>query len=506
VKRRRVQGMSLMVKLPLTITFVVFASALIIGLMVIDRNWARQSAALEAQTLALARATAATGRSSILKKDVWSLYLALKLLQERDPELPGETPVVEAVFVDTEGMVLAHSNPARNPVGLALRTSDPQTRAWIDYALQVSDAGLVPERLSNENFVDAVAPINVDGLTVGFMLLRSSTAGLAAQLRRDTLTVMTFALGLALVMSLFGAVISRRMVAPLRELAEGLDAVGRGDLISVQPVAARDRDEIGNLSEQFNRMVAELVEKKELEKDLANAERLAGLGRFAAGLAHEVNNPLAGMQNCLNMMARQPDDAKMVLKYVPLLETGLSRISATMQALLGELRGENRARLCKATCLGELESIVHSEIGDRPIDLVWRIGSGDLDGAALNCTCPHMHQIVMNLTRNAINAMPDGGTLTLSSVRTGGRLVLEVSDTGNGIDEKTQSQLFEPFYTTSPSGTGLGLWITYRLITRMGGSIGVDSRPGAGATFTVTLPLSASPAPAADREGKKLDA
>lgn len=492
-RRMGIRGLSLRAKLPLTITFVVFASALIIGLVVIERDWARQRATLEAQTLELARATAAAGRSFILKKDVWSLYRALKLLQERDSGLSGKTPVVEAAFLDSDGMVLAHTNPAQNPVGLPMNTSDAMASARLEYALQASGAGLVPEKLSGEDFIDAVAPITIDGLTVGFMLLRSSTTGLAEQLRRDTVTVLTFSLGLALVMSLFGAMISRRMVAPLRELSEGLDAVGRGDLTAVQPVSPRDRDEIGHLSEQFNRMVAELLEKKKLEKDLADAERMAGLGRFAAGLAHEVNNPLAGMQNCLNMLARRPGDEKLVRKYVPLLETGLSRISATMQALLGELRGENQQRACKASCLPDLESIVRSEIGERPIELVWRIDSGDLEGLSINCTCPHVHQIVMNLTRNAITAMPAGGRLEFISRRDGNRLVLEVSDTGSGLDKTAQSQLFEPFYTTSRGGTGLGLWITYRLVERMGGSIGVDSSPGAGAKFTVTLPLSAEP-------------
>lgn len=489
-------GSSLMVKIPLTITFVVFASALIIGLVVIDRNWARQRAGLETQTLALARATAAAGRTPVLNRDVWALYRVLRQLQERDPEGTAEAPVVEATFIDPEGIVMAHSYPARNPVGLPLRTAGKLGRAQLDHALAAERAHLVPAELRDPGFVDAVAPIVVDGLTVGSLLLRSSTERLTAQLRRDTVIVLAFSLGLALIMSLFGTWLSRRMVAPLSALSDGLDAVGRGDLHGVQPVAAKDRDEIGHLTIQFNRMVAELVEKKRLEKELAEAERLAGLGRFAAGLAHEVNNPLGGMLNCISTLAQRPDDAALVRKYLPLLDTGLRRIAATMQALLGELRGENRPRPCKVGCLADLEAMVRSEIGGRPITLDWRIDSRDLGGLALSCTCPHLHQIVMNLARNAVAVMPEGGRLALRSRRMADRLVIEITDTGPGLNEQAQSQMFEPFYTTSAGGNGLGLWITYRLVERMGGRIRVDSAPQAGARFIVTLPLKAATAQA----------
>jgi len=485
-------GPSLMVKIPLTITFVVFASALIIGLVVIDRNWARQRAGLETQTLALARATAAAGRSSILNNDVWSLYRVLRQLRDRDPDGIADAPVVEAAFVDPEGIVLAHTDPARNPVGLPLGATGDMGRAQFDHALGAERAHLVPVELRDPGFVDAVAPIIVDGLTVGSLLLRSSTERLTAQLRRDTVIVLTFSLGLALIMSMFGAWISRRMVAPLSALSDGLDAVGRGDLHAVQPVAAKDRDEIGHLTVQFNRMVAELVEKKRLEKDLANAERLAGLGRFAAGLAHEVNNPLGGMINCVDTLAQRPDDAALVRKYIPLLDTGLKRIAATMQALLGELRGENCSRSCKVGCLTDLEAMVRSEIGDRPITLDWRIENRDLGGLALSCTCPHLHQIIMNLAHNAIAVMPEGGRLSFRSRRVEKQLIIEVADTGPGLDEQAQSQMFEPFYSTSPGGNGLGLWITHRLVERMGGTIRVNSAPNDGARIVVTLPLTAA--------------
>jgi signal transduction histidine kinase len=278
------------------------------------------------------------------------------------------------------------------------------------------------------------------------------------------------------------------MVSPLRDLAEGLASVSRGDHAPLRAVPPVDRDEIGQLAERFNTMVQELARNKRLEQDLANAEKLAGLGRFAAGLAHEVNNPLGGMKNCVNMLRRRPDDAELVRKYLPLIDTGLDRISATIQALLGELRGESRATPCHMHCLTDLEALIRAEIAERPVSLEWQVEPGSLTGITIRCTCPHVHQIVMNLARNAVAVMPEGGALRVSAKRMARHIRIEVADTGPGLDAAAQHRLFEPFYTTSRQGTGLGLWITYTLIKRMGGSIVVDSAPGHGARFTVTLP------------------
>ena len=493
---------SLMTKLPLTITLMVFAAALIMGLVVIDRNASREAARLEAQTLALARAVAAAGGNAVVNREVWAIYRTLDQLVVRKAQSEGETPVIDAAFLDPDGIVLAHTNAAAHPVGLPLATGGDLAAQQMRFALGVAAAQLLSPELRSPDQVDAVVPIRVDDTDVGVLMLRSSTRPMQVQLRKDAWLVLAFALGLALVTSTLGVLISRRMVSPLRDLAAGLAAVSRGSHDEVATVPPVDRDEIGQLAVQFNHMVGELGRIKRLERDLANAERLAGLGRFAAGLAHEVNNPLGGMKNCVNILSRRPDDADLVRKYVPLLDTGLNRISATIQSLLGELRGDTRMHACEMGCLGDLEGMVRAEIGERPVVLEWAVGTRDLAGLAISCTCPHLHQIVLNLTRNALAVMPEGGRLAVATEQVGGMVAVSVTDSGPGLDAKAQAQLFEPFYTTSPKGHGLGLWITYSLIQRMGGSIRVDSAPGKGACFTVTLPTvtpAALPKPEPDR-------
>lgn len=489
MKRGTPRHWSLMTKLPLTITLMVFGSALIMGLVVIERDGNRQTSRLEAQTLALARAVASAGQGALLSRDTWELYRTLDQLVEPGRAAPGDTPVVDAGFLDAEGIVLAHTDAVAHPIGLALAETEPLALRQLAYALGTEVATLYPAELRDPDMVHAVVPLRVDDTDVGFLVLRSSMQPMQAQLQRDAWLVITFSLGLALVTSTIGVLISRRMVSPLRDLAAGLAAVSRGGQTEVRAVPPLDRDEIGLLAEQFNRMVHELERNKRLEQDLANAEKLAGLGRFAAGLAHEVNNPLGGMKNCVNMLSRRPDDAELVRKYLPMIDTGLDRISATIQALLGELRGESSARPCHMSCLVDLEALIRAEIADRPIALSWSVDPLALAGVSISCTCPHVHQIVMNLTRNAIAVMPGGGELRVTARRDAGQIIVEVDDTGPGLDAAAQRRLFEPFYTTSRQGTGLGLWITYSLVQRMGGGITVDSAPGQGARFTVTLPV-----------------
>ena len=483
---------SLMVKLPLTITLMVFAAALIMGLVVIERDGKRQSARLEQQTLALARAVAAAGQEGLLSRDVWALYRTLDQLVDHAASEGGDAAVIDAMFLDPSGIVLAHTNPTDNPIGLPLPIGDDAARQSLAHALSAVSAHLVPVDIAPAGVIAAVVPIRVDESSVGLLLLRSSTRMMEAQLRVDALLVLAFALGLAFVTSAMGSVISRRMVSPLRDLSLGLGAVTRGEHGPVPLVEALDRDEIGQLTEQFNLMVDELAKNKRLEQDLANAERLAGLGRFAAGLAHEVNNPLGGMKNCVAMLARRPDDVDLVRKYVPLLDSGLNRIAATLQSLLAELRGESTLHACEMGCLGGLEGMVRAAIGESAVTLEWAVTPQDLSGVAIRCSCPQVNQIVLNLTRNALTALAGAGWLRVATRREGQEIVLEVADNGPGIDASAQRQLFEPFYTTSRQGSGLGLWITYNLIQRMGGRISVDSAPGQGARFTVHLPLVAA--------------
>lgn len=481
------RGWSLTVKIPLTITAVAVGVAVTIGLSMVAHDRARFQAALEDKALLKTHAVAATAPEALLRGDSWSLYQSLKQVAVPAAPESQQFTVITGMVLDAEGRVMAHLDPANNPLGLPFRPEDAAERELLDRALSARTPLVLSGTKKKEGFLEGVVPVFADEKFIGAVRLRISTAELTARNREAATTVLGLTLGLAAIGSLLGAFISRRMVGPLKGLARGLDSIGRGDLANVAPVAVRDRDEVGMLAGSFNRMTAELAEKKRLEQQVALNEKLAGLGRIAAGVAHEVNNPLGGMLNCVDTLKKHPDDPELLRRYLNLLETGLNRIASTVRGLLVELHNEASPKPCNLACLSDLRDLVGAEIEGRSVQLRWE-NTLDSD-ASLNCSCPHLQQIVLNLTKNGVQAMPNGGTLAVRSWREAHALVLEVEDTGTGISEQDQRHLFDPFFTNRPDGSGLGLWITFRLVQNMGGSIHVDSALGRGSRFEVRLPL-----------------
>ena len=289
------------------------------------------------------------------------------------------------------------------------------------------------------------------------------------------------------------------MIRPLNALTRGMETVGRGELANVAPVKARDRDEIGQLVDTFNRMAEELAEKRELERQLATGEKLVAIGRIAAGVAHEVNNPLAGMLNCLDTIRRHPEDEDLVRRYLPMIEKGLNRIRAIVQGLLIELKVEGGEVDPGQACFDDLRDLISAEIGDRPVTLIWD------NRAPAGFGCGRLQPLVLNLLRNAVEAVENGGTVAFRTRLEMEGLVVEVEDDGRGIPAENLERLFDPFYTTRDGGTGLGLWIAYRVVETLGGAIEVESEPGQGTLFRVGIPRSGL-APAAGANSRREEA
>ena len=251
------------------------------------------------------------------------------------------------------------------------------------------------------------------------------------------------------------------------------------------------RDEVGELSVKFSRLCRRLVRSQgELDKtreQVIQNEKMAAVGRLAAGVAHEINNPLSGMLNCVKAMQENPDDREQATRYMDLLGKGLGRIGHIVRQLLNFGR-RDPLQLQKVQvddlvreCFGLLE------LGMKNIETQLDLHLSQpvtLDGEAIK-------QVVVNLGINAMQAMPEGGTLSMRSRQAGGMVILEVEDTGVGMSEDQFGKIFEPFYTTKEvgEGTGLGLSVTYTLVEQMCGRITVKSEPGQGSCFRVELPV-----------------
>ena len=225
-----------------------------------------------------------------------------------------------------------------------------------------------------------------------------------------------------------------------------------------------------------------------MEARMRAADRLASLGRMAANIAHEIRNPLASLSGAVEVLAAgAPDETRERLGQIVIKET--DRLNAIIREFLEYARPKplERARVNVAELVDEVLVLLEHRaapgtlkvIREFPPALPW---SADRQ---------QLRKVLWNLCLNALQAMPDGGELKVTVAPSGGRLLIRVADTGEGIESTDLGQIFEPFFSTKADGTGLGLALVHRIVQDHGGDIDVQSRPGVGTAFTLTLPAHA---------------
>lgn len=472
-------------KFALAITVVVAGVAFTIGTVIVVQDGHRFHREFQDKVLLLARSVAITAPEAILQNDYWTLYQSLKRMVVWEPGSMRETRFITAMVLSPEGHVLAHLEPRKHPLGLPLRLSNEEEVSLFEASITartpvVHSGGGVGVK----GFLEGVIPLYADEKLLGVVRVRLSTYELYLKAQRSVVLVLALTIGLVVLGSFLGTVITRRIVKPLTVMTHGLEAVSRDEFSKISPVPVQDNDELGQLATTFNKMAVELAEKKALEEQIAVSEKLAALGRITAGVAHEVNNPLAGLLNFVDTLKKHPEDRELMERYLPLLDKGLNQIKNIVESLLIELRVEDSKEMSDLSCLEDLKEIVKAETNGRNIHLVWenRLDEG------IEINSRQVQQIVLNLLKNAVQVLPDGGTVAFRSYKDSNCVILEVDDDGPGIPTEYRSQLFDPFFTTKPNGTGLGLWIVYRLVESMHGVIEVESELGQGTQFQVTIP------------------
>ena len=253
------------------------------------------------------------------------------------------------------------------------------------------------------------------------------------------------------------------------------------------------RDEFAELSTSFNEMAASLKQQVHL---MQRTEQLAVAGELAAGLVHEIKNPLAGIKTAVQVLAEEStvsDEDRDVLGKVAREVVGLESL---LRAFL-EFARPPRPHLADVNVNEFVESVLafymrsHIARPDRPIRI--RKALGTVPPARADPV--QLKQILLNLLLNAVDAMPDGGAVEVRTSTNGtvGELHIDIVDTGRGISPQYAGDVFRPFFTTKPGGTGLGLAVSKRLAEQQGGSIFFIPNPGPGTTFRIRLP-SAAPA------------
>jgi two-component system, NtrC family, sensor histidine kinase HydH len=261
-----------------------------------------------------------------------------------------------------------------------------------------------------------------------------------------------------------------------------------GDMMVERPA------HLAGLDEQLDRVVGRVRDVcrrlQEQERDLLRAEQLAAVGQLAAGVAHEIRNPLTGVKLLLQAAARPETPTALTPERLNLLLREVARIERAVQGLMDFARTPPPDR--RPHDLREV-AVATGEVAR---------GRAETKSVALRVEAParpvpasvdpdQMLSLMTNLVFNAIDATPPGGEVVVRvGIEPDGVAVVEVTDTGPGIDPTVAERLFTPFVTTKPTGTGLGLTLARRIAKDHGGTLAVVSRPAGGASFTLTLPAS----------------
>jgi signal transduction histidine kinase len=305
-----------------------------------------------------------------------------------------------------------------------------------------------------------------------------------------------FAAGLCLLLVIAAWLAAGGIVAPVQRLVAATRRVGAGDL-SVR-VDERQDDEVGALAAAFNEMTSRLEQTsdrvRELhQREIERAQQLATLGELAAGVAHEIKNPVVGISNGLDLVRRRLDADP---GLTPILEE-MSRQSHRIELAVRDLLSFARP------AVPQLATVSVNSVAQRAVRLVQPAAerAGVQLALSLDAAVPLvsvdedlMAQALVNLLMNALQATPAGGGVVITSSTRGASVRLAVADTGRGITPGDLEQVFKPFFTTRHSGTGLGLSITRNVVERHGGRVEVETATGVGSTFTIVLPAAGPPA------------
>jgi signal transduction histidine kinase len=330
------------------------------------------------------------------------------------------------------------------------------------------------------------------------ILLVGSSRQVYIELRNQIRSAAVLAAGAGLLLAvLLSSWAAARVTRPLEKLAEAAQEVAGGNWNANVEVGAKD--EIGQLAESFNRMTSELLEQHER---LVQAERVAAWRELARRLAHELKNPLFPLQLTVENLLRARESGQQQF------DETFRESSATLLSEIANLKNIV-SRFSEFSKMPQPHfQAVHL---DELIQSVIKAHQAQLDRAGISCRREFsasdpvaadldlLHRAIANLVLNAIDAMPQGGALTVRTRVEQGSARIEVSDTGTGIKPEERERLFTPYYTSKPHGTGLGLAIVQSIVSDHGGRISVDSAPGQGTTFIIELPANLDKLSAAQR-------
>ncbi|MGO9123653.1 MAG: sensor histidine kinase [Terriglobales bacterium] len=352
---------------------------------------------------------------------------------------------------------------------------------------QGEDFGLSSVRVNWQ--IKAVLPVGIVLLT-GLLLFILATVSLRDPERHAVLIVA--GAGAVAICAVLIVVLAYLIQRPMVELQEQMGRVSEGNLEVAVSFSGRN-DEIGDLGRNFNHMMQQLREsREEIERlhrtQMSRAEHLATLGELATGLAHEIRNPLAGIAGVIEIVGRDLPSTSPARAVVKDVHLEIAQINRILTDLLETARPHSpqfrRSNL--NTTVEHTVMLARQQVLSKPIKIELQKAP---DLSEVEHDSDQIHQVLLNLLLNAVQAIEGAGTVHVEIGSRDGYASVVVSDTGRGITPQHLPNIFRPFYTTKGNGTGLGLSLARRIVEEHHGRIEVSSVVSKGSKFTVLLPF-----------------
>jgi signal transduction histidine kinase len=393
--------------------------------------------------------------------------------------------VVYAAILDRQGMVIAHSDRSR--IGERLPGGD-------DLGVLAEAGALAQLRAvyQTERMLEWRQP-----LLLGDQPFAEIRVALSTLLARETLNSSLEPASLAALAALGGAILvavllAQIVVRPIHVIRSGLSRLGSGDLGATLDLKGDEFKELGDVfASVTNQLKAAIPDSRKRAQLLELSRRVTALGRLTAGVAHEVKNPLNAMTIHLELLKQKlaagaSSDA--TGPHVDIISREIRRLDDVVQGFLKFARPEELT--IKPIPPGELiEEVLKTLAVEANVTGVVLDSHLAPDVPPIDADPGIFRQALLNLAKNAVQAMPEGGTLTMAAAPTrDGRVEIRVSDTGVGIAPEHLARIFDLYFTTKQTGTGIGLSLVYRTVQLHNGDIDVESTPGVGTTFVIKMP------------------
>jgi signal transduction histidine kinase len=459
-------------RLPLSLSIAAVATAFLMALALGLQTLKNLREDQGRNALRLGHAMADVLIQALRHDDVWLAYSLL-----RGPE--REAADATWILVDESGRIFASNRPDRYRVGQPLRDALPP--------LAEATPGQGAERVGPVRMEPVDWPANAsqdqprrvlrlslasEGTQVGELLALLSDAPFLSRFREVLQGGFLVTFGVLAVLLPLGWLWGRRMASPLALLADCMRRAGEGNFRAMQCPVPQGDSEIGQLGYRFQEMVAALAEKQELEQQMLKTERLAAVGRVAAGVAHEINNPLGGMLVAIDTFRRrQPADGR-TGALLDLLDRGLRQIQHAVSALLVEARLDGRHLTPED--IEDVRTLAQPKSEDPGANLIWENGLTE----PLPLPANLVRQLLLNLMLNALKAVEPGGRVAVQVVPASGGLFIGVENTGAPLPPDRLDRLFEPYPSPRPDRQGLGLWVCYQICSQLGGTIEARTSDG----------------------------